>query len=339
MLKKIKAINALVQALFFRRRRLLAVSWEITSQCNSRCAYCHIWDTPAVDEFGTEEVFAIIDELKGLGTQIIHFTGGEALLREDLGRILDYCRRSGISVSLNSNGSLVAARIDELKSLQLLGISLDGPEEVHDLLRGKGSYKNAVEALAAARNNGIRLRIMTVLSSYNLGSVEFLLAKAREFNAPVLFQPATQRLLGADKDNPSAPDVADYRRLMRELIAKKSGSQSCLIANSLSGLKFLLSWPEMKRIRCLARLISCRIESNGRVSICFRNPVQTGRIGRGMSVEEAFMKLPEVDCNLCCCASGVELNCMLSLKADAILNAWRSLHIPAFFSKIGRNTP
>ena len=331
-LHKIDMINAVFQAIVFQRRTPLLVSWEITRKCNTRCKYCTIWDNPP-EELDTEEVFSIIRELSLLGTRMIHFTGGEALLRSDFCHILRYCHERDILTSLNSNGALVPARIEDLATLQILAISIDGSEEVHDSVRGQGSFRKAIDALRVAKDRGMQTRLLTVLSKQNLDSVDFLLEKAMEFNAPVVFQPATELLLGGQGLNPMAPEVRRYRQTIEELIVKKRGRQSRYIANSVSGLKFLHDWPDMKQILCLARLVSCRIESDGSVLICFRN--LTKKLGPGLgreSMKDAFGRLPSVYCNQCCCAPSAELNCLLSLKLDTIFNIWRYLLYRWLFS-------
>lgn len=133
---------------------------------------------------------------------MIHFTEGEPLLREDIGVILDCCHKKNISTSMNSNGSFVPRRINEISTLHLPGISLDGPKEVHDYIRGKGSFRGAIEAITIARDKGIKLRLLTVLSQCNLQAIDFLLEKAVEFDAPLIFQPATELLLGGDEKIP-----------------------------------------------------------------------------------------------------------------------------------------
>jgi MoaA/NifB/PqqE/SkfB family radical SAM enzyme len=318
--RKIASIQAILEAKLFNKRTPLLVNWEITKRCNARCKYCSIWNSPS-KELDTKEVSSIIQELGLLGTQMIHFTGGEPLLREDVGIILDYCHKNNILTSMNSNGAYVPQRINEITTLYLLGISIDGPEDVHDYIRGKGSYRRAIEAITAARNKGIKLRLLTVLSECNLDVVDFLLEKSTEFNAPIIFQPATQLLLGAKTKNPIAPNLERYKQTIKKLIAKKSATK--YIVNSVSGLNFLYNWPDMKRVRCLSQLVSCRIQSDGHVYRCYRNQDQAVKIDeKRNSIKDSFSQLPFVHCNCCCCASSVELNCLLSLKLDTIFNSW-----------------
>ncbi|HTY44763.1 MAG TPA: radical SAM protein [Patescibacteria group bacterium] len=321
LLTKIEYANAILQARLFNRKIPLVVSWEITKQCNARCKYCYIWDAPS-EELGTAEALSMIDELKSLGTKSLHFTGGEPLLRQDIGTLLEHCHTQGISTSMNSNGSFVPLKINEIARLSLLKISLDGPEEVHDYIRGDRSYREAIEGIVAAKNKGMNVWLTAVLSKYNLHAIDFLLEKAAEFDAPILFQPATELVLGKDMQNPLMPEKEKYRQAIKGLILKKKKTRC--IANSISGLKFLYTWPEINRIHCLANLISCRIESDGRICICYRNQIGAKKIsGQKPSFKDVFSGLPFVYCDRCCCAPTVEINCLLSLKLDTLTNSYR----------------
>lgn len=317
---KLFCINAVLKARVFKKNTPLLVSWAITTRCNKNCKYCDIRNTK-IKELETGRVLSLIDELSRLGTKIIHFTGGEPLLREDIGTIIDYCSERGILTSINSNGSLMAQRIQELKNLNLAGLSLDGPEEVHDYIRGKGSYREVIAALTLAKNTGINIRIHTVLSKLNLRYIDFLLHKAKEFDAPILFQPSTSLLLGGNQDNILSPDEKEYKETIEYLIMKKRKNK--YIGHSISGLKFLYDWPHLKKIWCFARRISARIESDGSVDICFRNQF-TLKQGNADDIpfRKSFNSLPFLYCDQCCCSSSVELNCVLSLNPDAVFNTW-----------------
>jgi len=107
---KLSIAYSLFAARIFRKKTPLVVSWAITTRCNRSCQYCNIHNIKS-KELTTPQVFALIDEMSGLGTRIIHFTGGEPLLRDDLGAIIDHCRQVGVLSSVNSNGSLISQRI------------------------------------------------------------------------------------------------------------------------------------------------------------------------------------------------------------------------------------
>lgn len=175
-----------------RGRRLpFSMTFILTHRCNFRCDYCNIPDA-AADEMSEREFCDAIDELEGAGMARAGFSGGEALLREDAVRIIAHAKRRGLATSLNSNAWLALERIEELAGvLDLLVLSVDGPEDVHDLVRRRrGSYARVVETLARAKKIGLKTATITVLSKATLGVVDDILELAREHRSWAYFQPA-----------------------------------------------------------------------------------------------------------------------------------------------------
>lgn len=312
------AAAALIKAKLFKRRTPIIVNWSITYRCNYRCLYCGIWSLSS-KEINCKQIFSIIDEMAQMGTKRIHFTGGEPLLRKDIGEILEYCKRKNIKTALNSNGFLVPEKINLLKNLDLLSLSLDGNEEVHDAIRQKGAYQKVMEAVEAARANNLKIRIITVLSKINLDSVDFILDKAAGIGAFVTFQPATKTLMETDSVNPIAASSEEYCKVIKKLISKKKKGYN--IGNSISGLKYLSRWPYLTGITCVNGRVICRLEPDGSLYGCgnFKSkslPLNCTESG----FKRAFESLKPVSCKECWCAAMVEMNYLFSLRPDAVLN-------------------
>ncbi|MCG2725749.1 MAG: radical SAM protein, partial [Elusimicrobia bacterium] len=114
MAQKILSVGDFVMVKFFNKRIPIAVRMEITNRCPNKCSYCNVWNTK-VEEPSKEKIFSIIKQLKKLGTKKISFSGGEPLLRDDIGEIIDYCKGLGISPEMNSCGVLIEKRISQIK--------------------------------------------------------------------------------------------------------------------------------------------------------------------------------------------------------------------------------
>ncbi|MFH1305593.1 MAG: radical SAM protein, partial [Candidatus Omnitrophota bacterium] len=124
----------------------LVVLLFMTDRCNLRCKYCEgDWSGRRIKDFTTDEILRIIDECKELGAYHFIIHGGEILLRNDIGRIIDYMKGKDLYVNLITNGILLPKWINEIKKVDSLCISLDGREENHDFVRGKGSYSAAMK--------------------------------------------------------------------------------------------------------------------------------------------------------------------------------------------------
>ncbi|MBL7197057.1 MAG: radical SAM protein [Candidatus Omnitrophica bacterium] len=317
---KISVGYDLLKAKFFKKRTPLAVGWSLTNRCNWRCTYCSI-DNRASEELSAQQICAIVDQLSEMSTYIINFTGGEPLLREDMEHIIDYTKRKGIRVCICTNGSLVSRRIKEIKNIDSLTISYDGPEEIHNKQRQKGTYRYVEDAVAAAKKYNIPVRLHTVLTANNIECIDSILTFARMFDVPVNFAVVEITAGNREKDiEILLPAKEKYKIAMRDLISKKrKGSEH--IGNSLQGLMHLVQWPEYKRIDCCAGKIYCRIEPNGDLYPCtnllFRNsPPNCVREG----FKTAFRRLCVENCKSCWCDTRIELNNIYSLNLSSILN-------------------
>jgi len=138
----------------------LYVVWEITLRCDHSCAHCGSRaDKPRVNELSTQEMLEVADQLAAMGSREVTLIGGEAYLRPDVGTLIRYLRDKGMRVTMQSGGlGLSARRCKALvdAGLQAVGVSIDGPAVVHDVLRDrKGSFDFAVRALTNAREAGL----------------------------------------------------------------------------------------------------------------------------------------------------------------------------------------
>ena len=115
-----------------------------------------------------------------LGTQIVSFTGGEPLLRKDIGKIIDYSKKKGLFTMLVTNGCLVSHKINDLKNLDILCVSLDGPRDLHDLHKGDGVFDQAVEAIKLAVDSGITTWSYTTVTKKNINHLDYMLDLAKK---------------------------------------------------------------------------------------------------------------------------------------------------------------
>lgn len=304
---------------------------SLTRRCNLKCKYCNEWNN-LCEELTAKQIFSIIDELSSFGTKLIGFDGGEPLLREDLGSIIEYAKSKGLIVSLNTNGLLVPKRISAIKYVDLLDISLDGPEEIHDYIRGENSYGQVMKAIEVLKKNNIPLKLICTLSRYNINHIDFILRKAEDLKIEVRFGPLHSVHFWREGESLESlyPDISDYKKTLEKLINLKRKNK--FIANSLSSLRYIQNWPfEDKVLTCFASKFICRIEPNGDVYPCtiLRQRVHPiNCIAHG--IKQAFQQLLRVNCGRCWCMGTLELNYLLSFDISAICN---NIHLLKYFLK------
>lgn len=321
---KIESGYSVLKVALFKRKVPLAVRIQLTNRCDHRCLYCNVWNTKS-EELSTEEVFSLLKELKKMGTKTISFSGGEPSLREDLGKIIDYCKNLNISPSMNSRGALFEKKIRELKNLDQIKVSIDGPEEIHDFIaRKKGAYQQSIRTVEIALAHGMQVILTTTITKFNLDHLEFVLELAERYNILAAFQPVKRLARGVEDMADLYPEVEKYKKVIERLILlKKKGNKH--MRNSLIGLRHIWHWPNYNgRLPCAAGKIFCIIETNGDLYPCdrIRYPVKLPNC-RELGFERAFAMLPPVDCDGCGFCGTLELNLLMSFRPDILSTIWK----------------
>ncbi|MGQ9802194.1 MAG: radical SAM protein [Candidatus Saccharicenans sp.] len=152
---------------------------HLTESCNLSCRYCrvdHNGSDPMMMSVETckKIIKRVLEEVPGKKC-IIGFHGGEPLLNiEAVMEGSRYAREIAASVgkeltlSLQTNGVLLPRYSQLLKDLQVeVGVSIDGPEELHNRHRifrsGRGSFQEVMAGIEAARNSGLNPGFLAVI--------------------------------------------------------------------------------------------------------------------------------------------------------------------------------
>lgn len=142
------------------------LSIELTTYCNIECRHCFV--NHQINERSSlsfDIVKAVIREGHAAGYRRLHFTGGEPLVWEKLFEALDYAFFMGYqTVLINTNGTLlskeVCAEFAKYAGVSIT-VSLDGPQELHDFIRGAGSYRRTMRGIEIAVNQAVEPIIFT----------------------------------------------------------------------------------------------------------------------------------------------------------------------------------
>jgi MoaA/NifB/PqqE/SkfB family radical SAM enzyme len=154
------------------------VQWFITRKCNYRCKSCDVWRTQAEDELSLEDVLQGLDNLRKLKVTEITFSGGNPLLREDMGEILRYSSKYFIT-TIYDNGSMAYKRIGDLKHADYVAISLDTlNEKKQDHLNGvKGSLRMKIKSINELIKNRVPVAISPTISELTRDEIPKMIKK------------------------------------------------------------------------------------------------------------------------------------------------------------------
>lgn len=167
------------------------VQWHLTERCNLRCRHCYQTGV-ATDEMTLAQIETVLGDISDMlhawedaysikFSSSFNITGGEPFLRSDIFAILEEIRLKGFDAYLLSNGALIdAERARRLAQLDVKGvqISLEGPEPIHESIRGKGSFPSAIKGVRRLLEAGIVVTLNVTLSTINGDSFKDVVALA-----------------------------------------------------------------------------------------------------------------------------------------------------------------
>ncbi|MBL8768414.1 MAG: radical SAM protein [Planctomycetes bacterium] len=161
----------------FRRRTPYKLTYIVTDECSCRCAICALWKAPRpgarTDEI--ERLFAANPELSW-----INLSGGDVVERDDfLAIVTAAVSRTRVFVLDFPTAGQEPERVEDAvrATLELplpklvVTVSIDGPPELHDRLRGRaGAFDRAretFERLSALRSRRFQAYVGLTFSSRN----------------------------------------------------------------------------------------------------------------------------------------------------------------------------
>lgn len=313
----------LAVALAKHERLPYSVSFTLTNRCNFRCDYC---DIPAKAEFemSTDEFRAAISELVRAGMARASFSGGEALLRPDAVDIIEHAKSERCFTSLNSNGWLTSKHLDRLGDcLDMLMVSLDGPDEVHDVVRKrKGSYDRVIRTIDDARGRGISVATISVLGPWNFERIDEILELSRKHGFWAYFQPAYVDCFANNAGLHPGINPEILQRIADQLSA---ASETAPVGSSEGYFDRLRAAPNFGDCsRCAAGRYFATVLPDGLVIPCHLSSEQGGYLnGRDVGFVEAFRRMPRPEGPGCAISPYQESDLIFGLDARAVRAALR----------------
>jgi len=182
--------NATVKVQTSRRaRRSLTLIIKVVSTCNLACRYCDA-DTYSNHRMSLDTISQIIKKALDYADHVkFIWHGGEPLLMgiqfyEKIVELQKTYKRDDQTIknTLQTNGTLISQEwVDFFKANDFqVGVSLDGPPEVHNANRifksGQGSFEQVMRGIRLLRENGIRFGVLAVITkeTVRIGAKRFL---------------------------------------------------------------------------------------------------------------------------------------------------------------------
>src|SRR5256886_4772900 len=259
------------------------VAWNLTKRCNLECAHCSSSAGPgggAAAELGPGACVAIVDQLLAVNpAALLILSGGEPLLRRDLGEIAHYASANGATVVVGTNGTLLTdERIAALTDAGVRGVAVSVDSlrpSYHDNFRhGRGALADVQAALARLRAARLDFIVQTTVTKGNRAELGALVAWAAEegavsfncyFLVPTGRGAALSDLAPADYEA-VLTDLARWERAYRGrmLVRAKCAPHFMRLVHQTDPESPVLNY----ETRCPCGTQYCRITADGKVTPC-----------------------------------------------------------------------
>jgi MoaA/NifB/PqqE/SkfB family radical SAM enzyme len=318
-----------------RIARLPVLVFHVHSSCNCRCRMCDIWKTLEAHSLEPRAMERHLASLRGLGVRWIVFTGGEPLLNRDYPELCAMLRREGIRLTLLTTGLLMQREARQIAdSFDDAIVSLDGPAEIHDMIRRvAGAFSRiraGIEAIRGIEPNfpvtarstvqkaNFRYLRQTVQCAKSLGlqGVSFL---AVDLTSPAFGRPLPWPLERQNEIGLSLSDLGDLEIEIEALIREKAEEiRRGFVAESPEKLRRILAHfrahlglEKPQSPSCNAPWTSAVVEIDGTVRPCFFQPpignLHDGGLpsaingARALQFRKALNVATDPICNRCVC--------------------------------------
>jgi len=224
-----------LRARLFGRKRPLQTVLFISDECNLSCKHCSVYNHEKPHRKTFVEIKEELIYSYRLGSRFVDFEGGEPLMWKDgekrINNLIDLAKQIGFfSTTVTTNGQfpIVGCKADSI------WVSLDGLNDYHDSIRGKGVFERLCKNIAESNHKSLSVNM--VINNQNYLSVKETIVFAKD-NPSI--QSISLNFYTPDSlnEDPLFLNWQKRSEIIDEIsIMKKQGFP---IMNSISGLKYM----------------------------------------------------------------------------------------------------
>jgi len=250
----------------------------VTDSCNLKCKHCFLdKKSPSkIKDLDLSEISRIAKGLRGFRNLII--TGGEPFLRNDLADICNLFHSKKRVLRICTNGTLPFRMQDALKRISgfksiTVQISLEGPKEINDAIRGYGHFDQVIDTLSRIKNYNIE--IACTLNKYNVSKALYLL----KLGYPVIFIPMQWK---QGNNTLIFPPLEELDKIYAETKGKISLRNRLILKHAIKNMR-----DKKRSLKCFAGSVDAVLYANGNVGLC----EMTEPIGNITDYDYRFIKV------------------------------------------------
>lgn len=250
----------------------IRIYWEITRRCDKRCPQCFTASGRSMEgELSLEDSLRLVEGLRKDNVLEIRITGGEPTTKNGWEKIIQHALDSGLVVTLNTHGDYddnFREKVAALKPDQVI-VSLDGPHEIHDLGRGRGSFDQVIKTIAYLSKRKVPVRVNTLLTRDVLPHLEMVTRLVKDYVVELCFMQLKPIGRGG-KLLDSMPTFQEIYEVSKKINLLKSEHPHLRISTSYDIISegLVMPAPDLDLTTCAAGMRGCNIDSKGDIYAC-----------------------------------------------------------------------
>lgn len=152
---------------FSKRNIPISLLIEVTKRCNWHCGFCYA-ECGENDGLEFDILIYVLESFKKLGTFSLTFTGGEPFLKERIWEIIEYSKKLGFALNVNTNGSLLNGfDIEKIANyFSKINVSLHAavPETHNYIVRNDKAWENTIGNLYLLKKHHANVEINSLIT-------------------------------------------------------------------------------------------------------------------------------------------------------------------------------
>jgi MoaA/NifB/PqqE/SkfB family radical SAM enzyme len=265
----------------WNENRLMSVLLELTYACNLDCVFCYNDLSRGGKRLSLQQYELLLDELASLGALNLALSGGEPLAHPHFFEIATRARALGFVIRLKTNGHAVkesvARRLRDEVDPFLIEVSMHGATAAtHDRqTQVAGSFRRLVENIRAMKTIGMRVQVNSVLTKWNEGEVEALIALADELEVRLQIDPEVKPRDDGDRSPLSLEASAEGQARYHQALEARAKRDAAVIPSPAAERKNSMEGTDK---HCGAGSNSVAVDPYGRVLPCVQWRVPVGNL-------------------------------------------------------------
>ncbi|MCL2431669.1 radical SAM protein [Candidatus Bathycorpusculum sp.] len=199
---------------------------EITDKCNLRCKHCYGEFTGSC-VLTMSDIELVLNNLLSLNCKRVTLSGGEPFLVKEIFEFAKMFKDKGMQVGVVTNGTVVSQYSkDNFDVFDYIQISVDGSKEIHEKIRGNGTFDRAIDSIKVLKEYNLNLAMQITINHLNQYCFEDVLELSKMLGVRLSVERVSH---SGNAKNVGRININNYKNIIKRIVDEKLLSSDPLV--------------------------------------------------------------------------------------------------------------